>query len=223
MKSGTGARLHEVGGWRDRRLPRVLDIWQRSFPPREQMPLSWWVDLLNARENSPSSPGDGTRRVLLAVVAPQDDPNEDVCGMAYYEAFACGGERIGWLYYLAVDPRRRGGGIGRDAYRDVAERVQGEDGCGVLFFEVEDPAEVARTQDAAAADLARRRIAWYRRNGARRLSGVRYIQSVGWQSGFEMGLMLHAFAEIAPERAFALVRAALENGAVEQIGPLGLD
>ena len=145
--------LHEITDLQDNALPQVLDIYQQSFPMREQMPFSWWIEFLQAKAR-----GEGKSRHLLALLEGEDDERR-VGAFAYYED-----EEDGvFLWYLATQPDRRGGGMGARLFREIADRTfqRGH----YLFFEVELPEEAGRFSEAEA-EFARRRIAWYQRNGA---------------------------------------------------------
>jgi hypothetical protein len=75
-------------------------------------------------------------------------------------------------------------------YRQVTEELFTNRNIETLVFEVEKP-EVMGAESSEAAHIARRRIDWYQRQGARLLDGIRYVQSVGWQPPVEMNLMFH--------------------------------
>jgi GNAT superfamily N-acetyltransferase len=211
--------LHEIESLFDDRLPGVLDIYQESFPPREQMRLSWWVQLL--RQKTAGQESDEGRH-LVAIVRADDD---QVVGMAYYETYPLaeggGGSAVGYLWYLATRSDLRGQRIGAGAYAALIERILGQAGCRAVVFEVEIPEEAARFSEGEA-EFARRRIAWYQRNGAKLLRGIRYVQDVGWQPPVPMHLMIHSRDAIDAGAAFTLVQTVLED-AVEQVGPLSLE
>jgi GNAT superfamily N-acetyltransferase len=66
------------------------------------------------------------------------------------------------LEYLAVDSKRRNQGVGERLLREILEHLSTDVGSKGLIFEVESPGV---TSDAEQ-DLRKRRIDFYRRNGA---------------------------------------------------------
>ncbi|MES2465149.1 MAG: GNAT family N-acetyltransferase [Armatimonadota bacterium] len=176
-------------------MPDVLDLYQTSFPVNEQMRLSWWVHLLN--ELSFPSPSAQPERLLYAAVG---DPAGEVIGFACCEVHRDAG--IAYLIYIATREDLRGQGIGAIIYHQVIDELLSHKNTEIVLFEVEIPEAVAQTSSDALR-LAQRRIAWYQRQGARLLEGVRYTQTVGWQNPLEMQLMLHSRTPVTPEQAFA--------------------
>jgi hypothetical protein len=78
-------------------------------------------------------------------------------------------------------------------------------------------------EGAEAAALAARRIGFYKRRGARLLTGVEYLQRVGpHQPAVPMHIMIHCAQDCAPEKGFGWAKA-LFRGAVWQVGELGLE
>lgn len=197
-------QLLEIESRQDARLPEVMDIYQQSFPLREQMPFSWWLRLLAEKEA-----GEAAERHLAAALR-----NGEVAGFAYYET---AGE-TGYLWYLATRKDLRGGGIGAEVYREVVERIWGA-GCRSLLFEVEEPE--GEDLSPKEREFACRRLDWYRRQGARRLGGIEYYQDVGWQPPCRMSLMLHSRDPLTPEAAFQIAHSVLED-AVRAVAPLTL-
>ena len=213
-KSKMSILLEPITGWRDPNLPFVMDILQQSFPPNEQMRLSWWINRLNAITEGMST--DGEKYTLLAVVNPQ---TEEVVGFAYYETYAAPPEKsIAYLYYLAMHPETRGQGIGATTYAALMQRILDQEKNRLVVFEVEKP-EVLETLSPNDAEIARRRVRWYQRNGARLLNGVYYSQSVGWQPEVEMNVMFHSRNALRPEDAFAAGKAIWADN-LQQISPL---
>jgi GNAT superfamily N-acetyltransferase len=185
-------------------LGPVLDIFQQSFPLSEQMPFSWWLGFLSERQH-----GAGARRHLVSW-------NEagEVAAFAYYEEH----EAADYLWYLATRPERRNSGVGARLLQELLRRTF-ERGRALLF-EVELP-EMAALISTEDEEWARRRIAWYRRHGARLLGGIEYLQDVGWQPSHPMGLMLIANTELSPDDALGIA-AALFGKDIRQVGQLAL-
>ena len=93
-----------------------------------------------------------------------------------------------------------------------------------VLIEVERP-DLAHTEVERV--LAERRIAFYRRQGARLLEGVHYVQSVGLhQPPLSMHVMLHPLQSLDAETAFCLARAVFGGAAggesITRVGPLSL-
>jgi ribosomal protein S18 acetylase RimI-like enzyme len=212
--------LHRITGWNDPKLGPLMNIVQSSFPANEQMRWSWWIDLL--RELSHNAPSSAHRVLLAATEDENPDALADVVGMAHYEIepsdSAPTAPGICFLYYLAVAPGTRSKGIGSALYRQIVERTLTNGDCTVLLFEVEDPAEMAKTS-AEAKELAERRIAFYQRNGARLLNGIHYELHVGWQPPVPMRIMLHSLVPLTPQEGFDRVKGSL-NETLRQIAPL---
>jgi GNAT superfamily N-acetyltransferase len=199
------APYFEITSRLDERLPEVLDIYQESFPLREQMRVSWWLRFLRDKE---AGEADDRRLVVLA-------EEGRVAAFAYYELEA----RAGYLWYLATRADLRGGGLGARLFNEVREAVFAA-GRDYLLFEVELPEEAARFSAEEAA-LARRRIAWYQKHGALLVGGVEYIQDVGWQPPYPMALMIAPRSTLSQETAWGLLEGALEDS-VRQVGEITL-
>ncbi len=206
--------LHPISTLTDPTLPDVLDIYQASFPPREQVRMSWWLQLLRglSREEKPT----GT---LLALC---EASTETVVGMAYYEIEEFGEERLGFLWYLATDSKQRNRGLGAAAYQAIVSQILDTESCTLMLFEIEIADEVAQSypHEPTLAELARRREAWYRRNGAQKLTGIHYEQSVGWLPAMPMHLLFHSRQSLTPEQAFSYAQQLTD---AIQTGSLGLE
>lgn len=199
--------IREVSSRTDSLLPAVMDIYQESFPLREQVRVSWWLSFLQEKEA-----GRARHRHLLAAM-----DGDAVVGFAYYEIEP--EARFGYLWYLATSATMRSKGLGAWLYHEVSARVYAAE-CDGLIFEVELPEDAARFS-AEDAEWAHRRIAWYRRQGARLLQGIEYVQEVGWQPPYPMGIMIASQHEITPRRAFEVVQSILGD-AVREVAPLAL-
>jgi hypothetical protein len=155
---------------RDPCLPDWLDLFQVKFPIPEQVQASVFLRSL-ANDNSPIR--------LIAVL--QEDT---LVGMACYELKEDAGAL--YLWYLAAEPE--GQGIGSWIYRCLETlAVEELPLARAIVFEVERPED---THDEVTCARAERRIAFYRRLGARLCEGVSYTQDVGWQPPMPMHLMV---------------------------------
>ena len=192
--------FHEVSDLRDVYLPEIFDIYQESFPLNEQQPVSWWIKFLLEK-----SEGGAQDRHLLALIA-----EEKIAGFAFYEKVVP--LSVGYLSYLATRKDLRSSGLGAKLYQEILERIFSE-GCSALVFEVEKP---------EVGELSSRRIAWYRRNGAKLLKGIRYIQDLGWQPPVEMDIMLHPKGNLEADTAFSIVKSIFGQN-VQQNGTLGIE
>jgi len=204
---------HRITSFRDPHLPAVADLWQESFPPAEQIRLGEWVRWLVELTDAPERCAD---RELVALLSPDDD---GVVGLAYLQVVPVATDaRVAVLWYLATRADLRGAGLGATAYTELRRRLLAEQGCAALVFEVERPDLPGQSAEAAA--LAARRIAWYQRQGARLLLGIDYRQCVGWQPEVPMHVMIDAPADLTPQRALVLARAAL--GDLNVVGEVAL-
>lgn len=115
---------------------------KRDFPPEELMPWKWMEPLIE----------QGSQR---SVGFYDDD------GLAAYALFIAGSSepKAVLLNYFAVQPERRGQGVGSQCLQLMREALEGR-GCRIIF-EVEDP------DTAPDREAARRRIDFYLRGGAR--------------------------------------------------------
>lgn len=201
-------QIHEIESITDDLLLQWIDLYETAFPPRERVLVSDHLRLLRNKEL-----GRNKHEHILAAV----DDNGDLAGMARYEIVAkCS---TAYLWYLAVNAECRNRGMGVAIYKDIAARVQA-DGAKSIIFEVEIPQE-ASSQDEA--EFAKRRIGFYRRLGAKVLTGIIYIQSVGpHQPSIPMHLMIHSFFEQDAEDAYNLA-ACMFGDSLTRNGPIGLE
>jgi GNAT superfamily N-acetyltransferase len=153
-----------------------LDLCETAFPPAERVLISTHLRILARKAR-----GEATEQHMLAAL----DAQRALVGMAWYQVEREAGSAF--LWYLAVVPPERGRGLGADLYMEILRRVAPE--ARALFFEVEIPAQIGTDEGRR---LAARRIGFYRRLGARRLSGIRYLQYVGpHQPPMPMHVMVH--------------------------------
>lgn len=186
-----------------------LDLYETAFPPPLKFLTSIFLDILRDKERRRPC-----FKTLLAALE-----GESLVGMAAYEILRLEdyAAEVCSLWYLAVAPEARNRGIGTRFYHALLARIPSP----VLLIEVEMPEEAS---DAPQRQLAERRIAFYRRQGAQRLLGVRYLQTVGpHQPLTPMFLMWHARRPFSPEEAFRVARRLFGNACVYQTGALMLE
>ena len=141
----------------DPALPALFDIYQQSFPLEEQMRISFFLQMLEQKEQG------NAQNQHLEVLA----KDREVAGFVFYEV----GEDIpeigrgGYLWYLAAHPDIRGGGIGKRLYHHVKQEIFSRYGCRGLFFEIEERAETEQRHGSEAAHYAEWRKAWYKMSG----------------------------------------------------------
>jgi len=199
--------LTELTSRSDDLLLPWLDLYETAFPPPLKMLVSSLLNILRDKERG--IPGSKT---LLAAL-----DGQSLVGLAAYDLLALADYAVCSLWYLAVTPEARNHGVGAWLYHAVLARVSSP----VMLIEVEMPEEAA---DMTQRQFAERRIAFYRRQGARRLLGVRYLQTVGpHQPLTPMFLMWHARCPFSPEEAFHIARSIFGSESVSQIDSLTLE
>jgi GNAT superfamily N-acetyltransferase len=170
-----------------------LDLYQQSFPVNEQMLVSSFNRILRGKAN-----GESQNDHLVACL----DTSGAFAAMAYYEQMPQ--SEAAALWYLAVDPERRGQGLGAAIYAALRSRLLAEQpGIRALLYEVQDPEHCDSPEEKLNAH---RRIAFYKRCGASQLSGIEYSQSVGWQPPVPMLIMAHPFGAISAEQVGELAQ-----------------
>jgi GNAT superfamily N-acetyltransferase len=187
-----------------------LDLYETAFPPAERMLISFYLRLLRDKRK-----GLHPDHHLLAVQC-----EEGFVGLAHYVTVE--EQHLAWLWMFAVTPGARNRGIGTAIYQDIVRRLPV--GTIAVLIEVERP-DLAHTE--AERRLAERRIAFYRRQGARLLEGVHYVQSVGpHQPPLPMHVMFHPLQALDANKAFELARAVFTGDtgseAIAQTGVLSL-
>jgi hypothetical protein len=94
-------------------------------------------------------------------------------------------------------------------------------GCRAVTFEVEIPEEVGRISPTDG-EMARRRMAWYRRNGAYLLQGAIAVAGIGGPQPMPEAILLHPHPEDGPahtpDGALVCAVTGLGAGAVQTIG-----
>jgi ribosomal protein S18 acetylase RimI-like enzyme len=133
-----------------RKLSQIRKIYLASFPPSEREPFSALAaDIRRGRASVWAALGDGgVQGFGITLALP-------IQGTAY-------------LAYLAVDPTRRGMGVGGRLFRTILEMSAAPGEGPALVWEVERP-----EPDATPEDPKRRRIAFYQRHGGMLLEKVR--------------------------------------------------
>ncbi len=177
---------------------------QQRFPANEQVSMSSIFSLANERE---------PENVLQCVI--NKDQNS-VVGIVWEERDT--EQEYSCLWYLATSTS--GNGLGTRIYHDICNRNH-ELGIRVLLFEVEHP------DHAVDRDLARRRIAWYQRQGALLCKNIHYRQAVGWKVGVmpptTMYLMCHQIAPVASSRLIEMIYDCFADGIENTVKTLILE
>jgi GNAT superfamily N-acetyltransferase len=219
-------RFVELTSLQDDLLLPWLDLYETAFPAAERVLVSKHLLALKGASDA-DEPGE--HHILAALAG-----NASFAGLARYQVVPDLG--VAYLWYLATSPELRSQGVGTKFYQEIVRRVAGP-AVRTLAIEVEMPARASGGEGAAAAAeksavsaeralaeraLAQRRITFYRRQGARLLEGIHYLQSVGrHQAPIPMHLMFHAFGALDAAQAFALARS-LWGEQVKQVGELRL-
>lgn len=192
----------------------ALSIQQASFPHHELMTDRFWQNMLEVIATKP----DYHWYAIL------DDSNErQVVGMIFFEIVRPNENSIpgASLWYVSIDYKHRGRGAGTVAYKTIVSLVKSL-GCNELLFEVEIPEHYEVGSDEFC--FAQKRIEWYRRNGAKLLSGIKWWQEVDSGSPpTEMSLMVDTLGK-SPTVNDVYDRACLVLGKdIEQTGLLILE
>ncbi len=200
--------FHEIRSPSDDLLLPWLDLYETAFPCNERILVSSFLRLLKLKEVEP-----GSGACLLAAI----QEAKDLVGIACYDTESK--PTAGLLWYMAVVLKERGQGIGSLLYQEIVRRVRLA-GSKMLIFEVEKP-ELAHSEEARL--IASRRIEFYRRQGARRLTGIDYTQTVGaHQPPTPMHLMAQPFENLSAEDIFKQALW-IFDGQISQTGRLELD
>lgn len=184
-----------------------LILYETAFPPEERILIGDILKLIKKQEE-----GQADTHNLLALITGKGE----LVGMAMYELVP----RLSAVYawYLAIKPELRNRGLGSSFYQMILKDLW-EKNYRVMIFEVEKPEEASI---AAEANLRRRRIEFYRRNGAQQLEGVYYLQSVGDHCPpTPMHLMVHLREPLSAQQVYEIARD-LFGDDVRQVAPLAL-
>jgi len=182
-----------------------LELYETAFPPEERILASSFLALLQEK-----SRGEWPESFLQAAV-------DDGQFRALLRYDLVKEREAGYLWYLAVHPEARSGGIGAQCFAHVLKRAI-DAGMRALIWEVEDPAEC---DEGARRDQANRRIAFYRRQGALILTGINYIQRIANQPPIKMHITCRPIQQVTPQDVLDLAQRLLEG--VNQVGELGLE
>jgi len=136
---------------------QALALYESAFPPAERVPVESIIASIRQRGRA-----DGCVPHFFTAVK-----DARALGLSFYGYFR--DVRLGFLYYLAVQPELRGQGLGAWLFHQTlaqlpqdAKSTGGEPPRG-LVWEVERPVDA---DTPAERDLRQRRINFYRRNGA---------------------------------------------------------
>ena len=184
-----------------------LDLYETSFPPNEKVLVSNHLAILQARAANQAQSDH-----LLAAL----DGSGRLQGMARCQLFPEGSFAI--LWYIATWPAVRNQGFGGQFYDHILSQID-PSAFKAMLLEVEIPAE---TEIEELGQMAQRRLAFYRRHGARLLGGIKYLQSVGWHQPLTpMHILVHPLQPIEAQAAFMLAKA-YAGESVIQTGTLEL-
>ncbi len=180
-----------------------LDLYETAFPPGEKLLVSTLLKMLKQGVGEVTPPSH-----FIAL----QNASGGFVGMMLYHANP--GDGFALLWYLAIQPPERSSGLGTAAYQELLRRLDPTT-YEALFLEVEIP----RKENA---EEAKRRIAFYRRQGAFLLEGIHYLQFIGWHHPpTPMHLMVHPLRPLDPERAYGLAEIAFGD-AIHRRGRLRL-
>jgi ribosomal protein S18 acetylase RimI-like enzyme len=199
-------RFVDITDANDDLLMPWLDLYETSFPPEEKVLVSSFLQLLKDKAK-----GEYPDSHMQAVL---DDEGRFVALLRFDLINDPGAT---YLWYIAVHPDARSGGIGSACFQEVVRRAT-EAGLRAVVFEVEIPDHSA---DPERQDCARRRIEFYRRMDCLLLTGIHYMQRVTNQPAIPMYTMIRPIEPVTPQEAFEMVTALLDG--VTQVGELGLE
>ena len=185
-----------------------LDLYETAFPANERIAVSSLVKTLLKRQS-----GETTNSHLLAAV---EDGGALAAMMHYDEEAEC---QAAYLIYVAVVEKQRGNGIGSQTFQALIERVR-EAGYAALLFEVDSP----DNHTGPEHEIAERRIRFYRRLGAKQLSGIHYLQTVEfYPEGIPMHIMVYPLADVTADQAFTMAHCLFDDAISRTEKPLALE
>lgn len=200
--------LVEIEGLNDGLLLPWFDLYETLFPSNERMLVSAQIGALQARMR-----GEETHDHLLAAVNDQ----QELIGMIHY--LLVPESEVACLWYFAIRSNLHSQGLGSAMFRRLCDHLQPLN-IRAMLFEVEIPAQAETPEQH---ELAIRRITFYRRLGAHVLTGIDYLQDIGWhQPPTPMYLMVYPLRPLDAPQALELAEAVFE-GYVKQTGPLALE
>jgi len=182
-----------------------LDLYETAFPPNEKILISSLLKEIRGNNS------DETREIHIVAILDKEDL---FIGMAMYQLPV--DKPVGVLWYVAVVPSQRSKGWGSKVYEGILSHINPKI-HKALVFEVEIPGEANSSPDAE------HRIHFYQKNGAKLLTGIHYVQSVGWhQPPIPMHLMIHPLQPMDAETAFNLTYS-IFGDALQKTGSLALE
>lgn len=199
--------FHRIRSREDRYVGNFLDMLQQYFPLNEQVPFSAVWDNMRDSNNKVES----RLEVILKAVP---DPKERVCeGILWTEIDRK--HATAFVWYFAIRDKNRG--FGSQVWQAMTQRLRMQ-GIKAIVWEVERP------DHAEDPDMARRRIRFYRRQGAQ-LTDAEYVQDVGWRPPTPMYLMIQPLIPMSAERQRKILKAvagatlaSVEDIDIEDIG-----
>jgi ribosomal protein S18 acetylase RimI-like enzyme len=196
----------DLRGLDDELLLPWLDLYETAFPAAEKVLVS---NHLAALQGRPEEPGE--HHLMAALSGGQ------FAGLARYHVLP--EIATSYLWYLATRPELRSRGIGAELYGEIVRRAQAS-GMRTLMLEVEIPEEMVSPEMRI---LAERRIGFYRRQGARLLTGIHYLQFLStYHQPVPMHLLFHPITPLTATEAFETGKALFEEW-LEQTGELRLE
>jgi GNAT superfamily N-acetyltransferase len=138
---------------------QAFALYEASFPPAERVPVEAMQRSIERWTHA--RPENGSMPHFWIAIR-----DEQVLGLSSWSYFCK--PRLGFLYYLAVDPAIRGQGLGAWLLQNTLEHLPADAAvCGGapprgLIWEVERPADAPTP---AERDLRQRRIHFYHRSG----------------------------------------------------------
>jgi GNAT superfamily N-acetyltransferase len=148
---------------------QAFALYEASFPPAERVPVEAMKRSIEHWAHV--RPENGSMSHFKIAIR-----DEQVLGLSSWSYFPK--PRLGFLYYLAVDPAIRGQGLGDWLLQKTLEHLPSDASiCGGapprgLIWEVERPAEAAAP---AERDLRQSRIDFYQRSGSRLLPQLDFL------------------------------------------------
>jgi ribosomal protein S18 acetylase RimI-like enzyme len=182
-----------------------LDLYETAFPPKERILVSSILKDLSTSKN------DLVPEMHYIAIL---DGNNQFIGMAMYQLPS--EKPVAVLWYVAVTPDQRSQGWGSKIYKGILSRINPEI-YKALVFEVEISGEPDSSPEAE------RRVRFYQKNGARLLTGIHYLQSVGWhQPPTPMHIMIHPFQSMDAETTYEMADS-IFGSSMQKTGALALE
>lgn len=134
-----------------------------------------------------------------------------ICFLFYFPEL-----NIGYLQYLASDPKRAARGIGGALYEAMRELLAARGGQGLLLDVPPDDAEIVA--DPRSLPLNRRRIGFYERYGVRVIEGSEWDVTPNLRNEFFLTMLMFDPLGKAPRLPRARARAAVKRILLSQFG-----